>query len=80
MKYKILYCRRCRQPEVYAKGVRSACRTCNKKIDPKKCRIIYECDKPDEASYMLKRIKEKMAVNNGVLLAKGANYINAKED
>ena len=76
-KYKILRCHRCGALVHYAKGIRTTCTNCGKKLDPKKSFIIAEYGKPGEAVYVEQRVKEEMAKER-CEFEKKANYINKR--
>ena len=78
-KYLVMKCHHCGEISHYAKGIRTACRACNKRLDPSKSIILAGYEKPSEADYVLQRVKEELA-KESCLFEKRGNYINRRDD
>ena len=70
MKYTVLRCHHCGSIEAYAKGIRSRCRKCWKKLDPAKSYKIYRDDKPAPAGFVMREVKLELAREHPKFLKK----------
>jgi predicted RNA-binding Zn-ribbon protein involved in translation (DUF1610 family) len=59
--YTIIKCRKCGEPAIHAPKMATKCRSCSAQLDPKQSFTYYETQSAREASWTLRKLKERIA-------------------